>query len=336
MAPAPPSTKFDPSPFQARAPWIGGDLQTLRNFLCRPAVDFTPWPARRLELPLHDTSGDRLLAKLHSPQSGGRGLVVLVHGLTGCEDSFYIQASAKHWLHSGYAVLRLNLRGAGPSRPHCRFQYHAGRSGDLRDALNSLAAQEASLLDRGLFLVGYSLGGNLLLRFLAEEAARFPVVAAVSVSAPIDLKAAQQRIMEGRNWVYHRYLLTRMRREALAAPPPLGKNLKRAIVSAKSVYAFDDQVVAPVNGFDGADDYYKRCSGLRFLDRIRHPTLLVHAADDPWIPVHAYRSYDWSGNPWLLPAILTAGGHVGFHGRGDGTAWHDQEAGRFFDSFAGA
>ena len=324
------ASAFTPSRFEARPPWYGGDLQTLRNFLRRPAVDFSVWPARRVELLMGDGSGDRLLAMLHLPAAQHRGLVVLIHGLTGCESSFYIQASAKHWLETGYAVLRLNLRGAGPSRPFCQQQYHAGRSADLRDALIALQASDGAAFDRGLFLVGYSLGGNLLLRFLAEEAAAFPVLAAACVSAPIDLKAAQQRVMAGRNWLYHRYLLGRMRREALAAPAPLDDAVRRAIAGARSVYAFDDSVVAPANGFAGAEDYYARCSGLAFLGRINCPTLVIHAVDDPWIPTESYRQFDWTANASLCLAMPRAGGHVGFHGRGDGTAWHDQEAARFF------
>lgn len=328
-------TSYNPSTFRARAPWLGGDLQTLRNFLRRPAIDLGPWPERRLELAMHDGSGDRLVAKLHGPVPPKLGLVVLVHGLTGCEDSFYVRASARHWLGAGYGVLRLNLRGAGPSRPLCVQQYHAGRSDDLRDALTSLKAHHPSLFDRGVFLVGYSLGANLLLRFLAEDAAAFPVKGAASVSAPIDLKAAQRRIMAGRNWFYHRYLLNRMREEALAAPIPLGETQRQAIMNAGSVYAFDDQVIAPANGFAGAEDYYDRCSAQRFLHQITLPTIVLHADDDPWIPVESYRRFDWSQNAALSLVMPLAGGHVGFHGYGSDVAWHDREIGRFFAAVTG-
>ncbi len=325
-----PSISYVPSEFKARAPWFGGDLQTLRNFLSRPMIDLSSWPERRLELAMHDGSGDRLVAKLHEPASPSRGLVVLVHGLTGCEDSFYIRASARHWLDGGYAVLRLNLRGAGPSRPLCVQQYHAGRSGDLRDALLSLQGHDPKVLEPGIFLVGYSLGANLLLRFLAEEAAAFPLVGAASVSAPIDLRAAQRRIMAGRNWVYHRYLLVRMREEALAAPVPLSEEQRLAVMKADSVYAFDDRVVAPANGFAGAEDYYTRCSAQRFLPQVDCPTLVLHADNDPWIPVDSYRRFDWSQNGALSIVMPRAGGHVGFHGRGSDVPWHDKEIGRFF------
>jgi uncharacterized protein len=321
--------RADLSRFEPRFPWLGGDLQTLRNFLVRPGHDLDRWPARRLELALGDGSGDRLVAQLHEAGEGQGGLVVLLHGLTGCEDSIYIRASAAFWLARGRSVLRLNLRGAGPSRPLCTQQYHAGRSGDLRDALVALRDDVGVSLDPGLFLVGYSLGANMLLKFLAEDSADFGVTAAVSISAPIDLKAAQVRLMQWRNWGYHRFLLNGMRADALAAPGGISAAERRAIVEADSVFAYDDRVIAPRNGFAGAEDYYRRCSALQFLPAIETPTLLVHSRDDPWIPAASYEQYDWAGQPALTLKLLKAGGHVGFHGRGLAAAWHDLAAEAF-------
>ncbi|MEO3429803.1 alpha/beta fold hydrolase [Pelagibius sp. CAU 1746] len=331
MTPASKDSPLDAGAFRPRFPWFGGDLQTLRNFLLRPRHDLDPWPAERVELAMRDGSGDRLAASLHRSGAASAPLVVLIHGLTGCEDSTYLRASAAFWLARGRDVVRLNLRGAGPSRPLCAEQYHAGRSGDLRDALLALAVRPGLDLEAGLYLVGYSLGANMLLRFLAQEAEAFPVVGAVSVSAPIDLKATQRRLMQPRNWVYHRYLLNNMRREALAAPRGLSAEQRAAIRSADSVFAYDDQVVAPRNGFAGADDYYRRCSGLRFLPAIKTPTLLLHAGDDPWIPSAPYETFDWESCPALWPLLCGTGGHVGFHGRGRHAAWHDLAAEAFFD-----
>lgn len=337
MNTAPSSALPDAALFRPRFPWLGGDLQTLRNFLRRPHHDLAPWPAERLELALRDGSGDRLVASLHRPGETverARGLVVLLHGLTGCEDSLYVRASAAFWLARGTTVVRLNLRGAGPSRPLCRDQYHAGRSGDLRDALLALRESGAVDFGGGLYLMGYSLGANMLLRFLAEEGADFAVTAAASVSAPIDLKATQLRLMRPRNWLYHRYLLGQMRAEALAAPRELSAVERAAIVSADSVFAYDEQVIARRNGFAGADDYYRQCSGLRFLPAIKTPTLLVQAEDDPWIPAACYRGFDWRSNPALTLRLTAGGGHVGFHGQGSTAAWHDRAAEAFFQATA--
>ena len=315
--------------FRPRFPWLGGDLQTVRNFLLRPDYDLGRWPSERLELPLNDGSGDRLVASFHRARAPSRVVMVLLHGLTGCEDSSYVRASAAFWLERGVSVLRLNLRGAGPSKRLCRDQYHAGRSGDLRDALAALQSQDGIDWSDGLYLMGYSLGANMLLRFLAEDAANFPVAAAVSVSAPIDLKAAQRCLMRPRNWLYHRYLLSQMKRDALDTARELSAAERAAVVSADSVYAYDDQVIAPRNGFAGADDYYRQCSGLRFLPAIDTPTLVIQAQDDPWIPSESYEAFDWTGNPSLTLQMTRQGGHVGFHARGTTAAWHDLAAESF-------
>jgi predicted alpha/beta-fold hydrolase len=254
---------------------------------------------------------------LHGGDGSGP-LILLIHGLTGCADSFYVRATAHALLTLGYAVLRLDLRD------------HAGRSDDLRAVLTTLAAQFPRLVEHGIAAIGYSLGGNLLLKYLGEEGRTARLAAAVAVSAPIDLAAASQRIMAARNRFYHSYLLVRMRGEALARAG------QRAIVPAvRSIYEYDDRIVAPANGFAGADDYYRRCSAGQYLGGIATPTLIVHALDDPWIPADAYVTARRApGAATLL--LPSAGGHVGFHGTGSRVPWHDRCAALFLASVLGA
>lgn len=316
-------------PFRARAPWWGADLQTMRNAVRRPRPSLARFLSDRLRLPLADGMGDVLAASLSYPSfAAARPLVVLIHGLTGCEDSAYMLASARFWLERGHRVLRLNLRGAGPSRPICRDQYHAGRSEDLRRAL---AVLDPELKTRGIVVVGYSLGANMLLKYLGEEGTAAPCLAAVSVSAPIDLAATSAAFHRPRNRVYVQYLLSRMKAESLAPGAMLNIEERARIKAARSVREFDERFVAPRNGFDGADDYYARCMALPYLAAIRVPTLVVHALDDPWIPSGAYEVYDWRVNPFLTPLLPSAGGHVGFHAAGSRVPWHDRAAGAFVD-----
>lgn len=256
-----------------------------------------------------------------------RPLVILIHGLTGCQDSLYMLCSAALFLTAGYPVLRLSLRGAGPSRPLCRLQYHAGRSEDLRDALQALPP---GLAAQGLLLVGYSLGGNMLLKFLAEHGRDFPILAAGSVSAPIELAESSRRFLHRRNWLYHRWLLSRMKQETLAGPAgALSESERRIVASAATVLEFDDRYVAPRNGFAGAADYYAQCSALGFLPAIEVPTLLIHAGDDPWIPPDAYRQAMRAENNRLTCLLAPGGGHVGFHDASP-IAWHDRCLLQFF------
>lgn len=311
--------------FVARAPWLGPDLQTLRNMMRPPKL--TQEAGERLILPLADGSGDCLAALLQRPAGEPQApLVVLVHGLSGGEASPYMQVSATALLRRGHPVLRLNLRGAGPSRPLCRFQYHAGRTADLRDAL---AALDPVLTERGLVLIGYSLGGNMLLKFLAEHGRAFPIRAAAAVSAPIDLAAAARRILARRNAIYHWNLLRAMKIEALGAGAELTASERTAVEAARTIIDFDDVFVAPRNGFVDAADYYARNSAAQFLAAIPLPTLVVHALDDPWIPPDAYRRVEWARARFCHPLLAPGGGHVGFHARGDRLPWHDRAIGAF-------
>ncbi|MBI1775460.1 MAG: alpha/beta fold hydrolase [Proteobacteria bacterium] len=315
--------------FRERFPWFGGDLQTLHNWMTRRAPDVGRYPGRRLVVDLADGTGDRLAAMLNRPlEKTSRPLAVLVHGLTGWEDSVYIRRSAGHLLEHGFPVLRLNLRGAGPSRPLCRWHYHAGRSEDLFMVLSQI---EAELCRNGVVLVGYSLGGNMLLKFLAEAGKAFPIRAAASVSAPIDLQACSVELRRPRNRVYQRWLLTAMKEESLAPAAEPTEAERRTIASARTLYEFDNLVVAPRNGFRDAEDYYARSSAQSYLAQITVPTLIIHAGNDPWIPGDAYARVDWSANPRLTPLLSAGGGHVGFHGVGDEASWHDRCVVRFFE-----
>ena len=303
--------------FTPRAPWWTGDLQTVRNYLLAPRRKILErWPGERLVLPLGD--GDALTGAWHRPdESTTRPLVVLVHGLSGCEDSHYIRASAASLLAAGWPVLRLNLRGAGPAREFCRGTYHAGKSEDLRAALAALPETAGA---SGIVLVGYSLGGNTALKLLGEGTPP-GVVAAASISAPIDLTAASRRLLHRRNFVYHRHILAGVKREAIAATN--GGEERAAIRNAPTLVAFDDAVTAPRHGFGGAADYYARSSARPYLEAIGVPTLVIHALDDPWIPGESYTSFPWTRNTRLLPLLPRRGGHVGFIGSDRGRAWHD-------------
>lgn len=322
------SIKVDFPAFQERGPWFGGDLQTLRNFFARRGgrgpgdID-----GDRLLLPLAD--GGQLPVRLTEGEAD-HPLVVLIHGLTGCETATNMIVAARHLNNLGFPVLRLNLRGSAPAAAITSGHYHAGRTADLRDALSALAPD---LLQSGVVLMGFSLGGNMLLKFLSEFGRDFPIRAAVAVSTPIDLGESAVRLMRPRNGIYQRYLLKRMKEQW--AGSGLEGDPAAALQDAVSILEFDDRIVAPVNGFSGAVDYYARNSAVGFLSDIMVPTLLIHARNDPWIGTDAYDRYDWSANANLGLLMAKGGGHVGFHGTDDRTPWHCLCAGRFIEAVTG-
>lgn len=319
-------------PFRPRWPWIGADLQTLRHTLRGPGASLAGHHLQRLSFPCHDGTGDILLGALHLPKGPSeRPLVILIHGLTGSEDSSHIVDAAAYFLSQDYSVLRLNQRGAGPSRSTCRGHYHAGRSQDIAAVVAQLPD---ALTAHGICLMGISLGGNVVLKFLAENPLPSSIKAAVAISPPINLKAAQQRIMSPRNAIYHRHLVRLMKAHVR------GTDLAASLPAAEldridSIYAFDDRVIAPNHGFADAEDYYRSCSTVGLLDTIDTPTLIIHPQDDPWVPVDSLLT--WAGQAGHRPirqavSILSppAGGHVGCHARGSQVPWYNLCAAIFF------
>jgi uncharacterized protein len=323
------SPRPDLPPFQPRFPWLTSDLQTIANRLRRPDT-LVPHTSERLKFPLPDGTGDTLLASLDRPATprAGAPLAILIHGLTGSEDSRYIFSIARLLLDRGNRVLRLNLRGAGPSRGVCGQHYYAGRSQDFRLLLSVLPKE---LTADGMVAVGYSLGGAMLLKYLGEEGKAAPLLAAASVSAPIDLAVTCRYMMRPRNRLYHGYILDTMKVEATGKGAVVSPAERAAIMGSRSVWDYDDVFIAPRYGFGSAEDYYERCRPTRFMGGIGIPTLVLAAFDDPWIPGTLYRAYDWSVNPSLTPVLTDHGGHVGFHGTGNRQPWSDLVVARFFD-----
>ncbi|TWB44479.1 YheT family hydrolase [Nitrospirillum pindoramense] len=316
----------------------------MRNTLRRP---WHPLPAgQALAFPMDDGSGDSLAGTLHRPPDPAtdRPLVLLIHGLAGSEDSPYIRAAAGAALSHGHAVLRLNLRGAGPFVGRTRQRYHAGRTADVRAVLAHLARDLPDVAAAGVVVVGYSLAGNMVLKLMGEGEALPPVVrAAVAVSAPIDLSATSRRFLRPRNRPYHLWLLRQMKAETLATPAEPGSaeaGRQAAVRRARTIYAFDNDYVAPANGWRDAEEYYRVNSARRFMSAITRPTLVIHALDDPWIAPEPYLDFDWAAHPALLPLIVTKGGHVGFHAAQEnggailGGGWLDRCLVRFLETLA--
>lgn len=320
-------------PFRPRFPWWGPDLQTIAVLLGAKTVNLAPHTSERLCFPMADRTGDILLGMLDQPAEPvvGRPLAILLHGLTGDEASPYVVAAARHLLDRGYAVLRLNVRGAGPSRPYCKEHYHVGRTADFRRVLAQIPDD---LTQNGMVAVGYSMGGGMLLKYLGEEGSFSSLRAAATICAPIDLLGTCQHMMTPRNWLYHRYMLRAIKAEAMAEGVRMTDEERSILRSARSVWEYDDRFIAPRYGFNGAKDYYQLCTATQFMPEIRVPTMVLAAGDDPWIPVEHYRAFNWSDNPWLLPVIPSTGGHIGFHGDGSGQAWCDLALEKFLDRIA--
>lgn len=323
------STNPDFPEFKAGIPWWGGHLQTIAGAFptVRPG-DLDPYPAERLLALVPDGTGDRLIATLHRPAASNirRCLILLIHGVSGSEDSSYILRSAAYFLSLGYPVLRANLRGAGPSRPLCKLQYNAGTTDDL---MHLVSAVPADLRANGITAMGYSLGANVLLKFLGERGPSAPIKAAIAVSSPLDLAAVSRRFMQWDDALFQFAILSQLKRESVKPAAELSDAEREAVRSARTIWDFDQNFTAPRNGFNGAEDYYTRSSCEPFLERVAVPTLIIYASDDPIVPREAYLRYRWDRNPKLVPLISQSGGHCGFRGPDRRAYWHDACAARF-------
>ena len=316
--------------FRERAPWWGGDLQTIGTaFRGLPAANGNRSSSEPMSFPLPD--GDTLLATLDRPatRDESRPLAVVIHGCPGAEDSPSVLWAAHLLLAKGYCVLRPNLRGAGRSRTTCGGQYYAGSS---RDVGALLAQLPADLTQAGVIAIGHSLGGAILLKYLGESGTQSGLRAAATVSAPLDLLGTCRSLMEPVHWPYHRFVLGKMKQEATAPGAQLSDLERRAIDTARTLFQYDDLFTAPRNGYAGADDYYHRCSALAFVGGIRTPTLVVASLDDPWVPGRAYSGHYWPASPSVTAVLSARGGHVGFHDVASLQPWSDRVVGAFLDA----
>ena len=306
------STILEQAPgFNPRRPWWGGDLQTLRNYALKVRSALPGQNNSRLVIPLKDGSGDHMVAMLDQPPgSGDRPLVILLHGISGSEGSCYMTVAAAFFLARGYPVLRVNLRGAGLSRPFCREHYHAGCSDDIASLIKGL---DPKLTRQGVLPVGFSLGGNILLKLLGTTGQDLPIAKAASVSAPIDLADSCRSLLRWRNFGYHRFILTRLKRQCTATGASLSKDERQAILRAKSIWQLDNRFTAPRNGYRDAAEYYRDNGAKAYLGAIRQPTMLIHAKDDPFVPVEPYFEQRWNNYPDLTVLLPKSGGHLGFH-----------------------
>lgn len=273
-----------------------------------------PRPRVPLTVEWWDTpDGDRLEVAL-GPDPGGHAPVVLVlHGLEGNLHRSYVRLTLDALRRQGALPVALNFRGCG-GVPNLRPRfYHSGETSDPALVLRGLAERFPG---RPLGAIGFSLGGNMLLRWLGEEgeAASGVLSGAAAISVPYDLAGGTGVLESGvMGRVYTFYFLRSLRRKVLAKRPLLEQVLDLpGVLAAPTLRRFDDLATAPLHGFSNAADYYERCRVEPVLGHIRVPTLLVQSRDDPFLPPGAIPEEAVAGNPWLVPAFSPAGGHVGF------------------------
>lgn len=259
--------------------------------------------AQRLELP----DGDFLDLAWNSVSQGP--LVLIIHGLEGSVESHYVPGLLRACTQYGWRAALIHLRGCSGEHNRLARRYHGGETGDIEFVVRTLRSEYPGV---PVAVVGFSLGGNMLLKWLGETGRDTPLAAAVAVSVPFELEASVRALEKGFGRLYQWYLLRALKRATLdkfscrSAPFDMA-----ALAAARTLFEFDDLVTAPLHGFDGARDYYRRMSCRQFLPGIVAPTLIIQAADDPMVPPHSVPRPDELSSSTCLE-LSPSGGHVGF------------------------
>ncbi|HOG03675.1 MAG: hydrolase [Candidatus Accumulibacter sp.] len=295
-----------------RAPgWLpGGHAQTIYPLLIRP--DPLPYHRDRWETP--DGDFIDLDWNVVPPASNGadtRPLLVLFHGLEGSSVSHYAITLMRAATAIGWSGVVVNFRGCSGESNRLPRAYHSGDSDEIDWILRRLRALCPT---RPCYAVGVSLGGNALLKWLGERQAGAGdcLRAAAAISAPLDLTACGHHLARGFNRIYTQYFLRTLKRNAtekLRRYPGLFD--ERRMSAANSLYEFDDVVTAPLHGFAGADDYWRKASSKPWLTGIRLPTLVLNAQNDPFLPAQALPLARQAAASVRLE-FPRQGGHVGF------------------------
>jgi uncharacterized protein len=289
------------------------------NFWSRPDSE-RRWPVQSV---LYQTEpGVRVLVHAQRPDGEPRGELILVHGLEGSSHAGYARSMAYAALEAGYATHRFNMRSCGGTESLSLSNYHSGQTGDLLHVIQE--RKRASGLP--VYVAGFSLGGNVALKLAGELGDAGPELLAgiCAVSTPLDLGACVATLDRRENLMYARRFLGCLKRRVRLrhSQAPEIYTLEH-LAKIRTIYEFDDYYTARLFGFGTADNYYRTQSSNQFLEKIRIPSLVVIAKDDPLVPFSVYDHPAFALNPHLRLVAVDYGGHLGFIARRRPRFWLD-------------
>jgi predicted alpha/beta-fold hydrolase len=333
--PQPPVSRPVVADFVPRRWLRHGHVMTVAAWASRRAFPALPAADARLIRVSPDT---QVLADCYwQPRREACPTIVALHGLEGSSGVHYMRGLADQAFRRGWNAVLLNQRNCGGTEHLTPTLYHSGLTADPREVMRALMATDGL---RAFGVVGYSLGGNLATKLAGElgEHPDLPVHAVAAVCPTIDLERCVRAIERRTNWPYHfnfvRNLKARMRRKGAAWPGAFDLSRLDAITTIR---AFDDVYTAPLNGFGDAANYYQRASALRVAAAIQVPTLLLSAADDPFVPPGQFDEPAVRDNPNVTVVVPRHGGHCAFLGAPDrpDTYWAEATTVDFLDRCAG-
>jgi predicted alpha/beta-fold hydrolase len=235
--------------------------------------------------------------------------IVLIHGLEGSSQSQYIKGFAKLFSQNQFDVHAMNFRSCGGEANLLPQSYHSGFTADLTAYIDNIGPKYDSI-----YLVGFSLGGNVLLKYLSNNnQVNTKVTAAAAISVPVDLKGSAMELDNGLNRIYLQRFINSLSKKMLAKSKQFpGEINTKGIHKIKTFKEFDDAFTAPLHGFKNADDYWNQCSSVYGLNTIATPTLLINAKNDPFLSPSCFPFEDVVDHPFLHAIFTPIGGHVGF------------------------
>jgi len=296
----------------------GAHLQTIASHFWPRPLDTVRYPVERR---LHTTEpGVQVLVESQRPTGAAKGEIVMVHGLEGSGEAGYMRGLSQAGLEAGFAVHRFHMRTCGGTEHLSPTLYHSGQTSDLAAVVREYAREGRE----PVFLAGFSLGGNVVLKLAGELGEEGPALVrgVCAVSTPIDLTASSERLGAWENHIYEYRFVRRMRRRLCAT----GRYKPADFAGVRTIREIDDRITAPHFGFRDALHYYRTQSAAGYLDRIRVSALLIQAKDDPIVPFASFDHPALRSNPRLTVLAPDHGGHLGFLARGQPRVWWEAAA----------
>jgi len=261
-------------------------------------------------------------------------LIVISHGLEGNSHRAYVKGMAKAFHQEGFDALCWNFRGCSEEMNHQLRFYHSGATDDL-DLIIQHAIDQHQYT--AIYILGFSLGGNLTLKYLGERGSNlYPELkGAVTFSVPLDLYTSSIQISRPSNWVYSRRFLKGLKKKVIEKSKTRKELDITGIDRIKKLMHFDDRFTAPLHGYTSAIDYYQQCSAIRFVHSIKIPTLIVNAKNDPFLSKECYPDTLLNNHPFVTFESPDHGGHVGFTlFNQNGLYWSELRALNFIQSIS--
>lgn len=294
-------------------------LETIYPALFRK-VALQPFERERINTPDED------FLNLDWLKQGSSRLIIISHGLEGDTSRAYIRGMARAGFMNGFDVLAWNYRGCGGEINKQRRFYHSGATDDLQTVL-----LHARKFYQEIFLVGFSLGGNVTLKYLGEQKPYPEIKKAIVFSVPLNLYTSCLKITERSNFLYAYRFLTSLKKKVIDKGKSFPELDLRDIGKIGTLQEFDDRYTAPLHGFNTALEYYEQCSAIHFLKSITTPTLIVNAQNDPFLSRDCFPDEAFLGHGMVRAEYPRYGGHVGFSQFSkNGLYWSEERAIIFF------